>query len=53
MAQTDKHTAGHGDPMTDPAQRAESVKVNDCKKFWTFFSSARLFSYQIQTEVDR
>ena len=50
---TDRHTDGHGDPMTDPAQRAESVKVNDCKKFWIFFSSARLFSYQIQTEVDR
>ena len=26
MAQNDKHTHGHGDSMTDPAQRAESVK---------------------------
>ena len=25
--QTDKHTDGHGDSMTDPAQRAESVKT--------------------------
>ena len=25
--QTDKHTHGHGDSMTDPAQRAESVKI--------------------------
>ena len=25
--QTDKHTDGHGDSMTDPAQRAESVKI--------------------------
>ena len=24
--QTHKHTDGHGDSMTDPAQRAESVK---------------------------
>ena len=24
--QTDKQTHGHGDSMTDPAQRAESVK---------------------------
>ena len=23
----DKHTDGHGDSMTDPAQRAESVKI--------------------------
>ena len=31
MAQTDKQTnrqtSGHGDSMTDPAQRAESVKI--------------------------
>ena len=29
MAQNDKHTHthGHGDSMTDPAQRAESVKI--------------------------
>ena len=31
MAQNDKHTDrqtdGHGDSMTDPAQRAESVKI--------------------------
>ena len=27
MAQTGKHTDGHGDSMTDPAQRAESVKI--------------------------
>ena len=26
MAQTDRQTNGHGDSMTDPAQRAESVK---------------------------
>ena len=25
--QTNKHTDGHGDSMTDPAQRAESVKI--------------------------
>ena len=25
--QNDKHTHGHGDSMTDPAQRAESVKI--------------------------
>ena len=25
--QTDKQTHGHGDSMTDPAQRAESVKI--------------------------
>ena len=24
---TDKHTHGHGNSMTDPAQRAESVKI--------------------------
>ena len=32
MAQNDKHTDrqthGHGDSMTDPAQRAESVKIH-------------------------
>ena len=27
MAHTDKQTDGHGDSMTDPAQRAESVKI--------------------------
>ena len=27
MAQTDILTDGHGDSMTDPAQRAESVKI--------------------------
>ena len=27
MAQNDKQTDGHGDSMTDPAQRAESVKT--------------------------
>ena len=27
MAQTNKQTDGHGDSMTDPAQRAESVKI--------------------------
>ena len=27
MAQTDIQTHGHGDSMTDPAQRAESVKI--------------------------
>ena len=27
MAHTDKQTDGHGDSMTDPAQRAESVKM--------------------------
>ena len=26
---TDKQTDGHGDSMTDPAQRAESVKISD------------------------
>ena len=26
MAHTDRQTDGHGDSMTDPAQRAESVK---------------------------
>ena len=25
--QTYRHTEGHGDSMTDPAQRAESVKI--------------------------
>ena len=25
--QNDRHTDGHGDSMTDPAQRAESVKI--------------------------
>ena len=25
--QTDTHTDGHGDSLTDPAQRAESVKI--------------------------
>ena len=25
--QTDTQTDGHGDSMTDPAQRAESVKI--------------------------
>ena len=31
--QNDKHTHGHGDSMTDPAQRAESVKnIPDCKR---------------------
>ena len=29
--QTNKHTDGHGDSMTDPAQRAESVKTFLCK----------------------
>ena len=27
---TEKHTNGHGDSMTDPAQRAESVKIIIC-----------------------
>ena len=27
MAHTDRQTHGHGDSMTDPAQRAESVKI--------------------------
>ena len=27
---TDRQTNGHGDPMTDPAQRAESVKNISC-----------------------
>ena len=27
MAQTNIQTDGHGDYMTDPAQRAESVKI--------------------------
>ena len=36
--QTHKHTDGHGDSMTDPAQRAESVKKKelvpeDCTAF--------------------
>ena len=31
--QTDTHTHGHGDSMTDPAQRAESVK-----KYFLFLS---------------
>ena len=30
MAQTDRNTDGHGDSMTDPAQRVESVKTD----FW-------------------
>ena len=29
--QTDRHTDGHVDSMTDPAQRAESVKTRQCK----------------------
>ena len=28
MAHTDRQTDGHGDSMTDPAQRAESVKIS-------------------------
>ena len=36
MAQTDrqtnKQTDGHGDSMTDPAQRAESVKIQVLRK---------------------
>ena len=28
--QTDTQTDGHGDSMTDPAQRAESVKIIKC-----------------------
>ena len=33
--QTDTHTDGHGDSMTDPAQKAESVKrvTNTSKEF--------------------
>ena len=34
MAQTNRHTDGHGDSMTDPAQRAESVKIRS----WNFAS---------------
>ena len=29
---TDRHNHGHGDSMTDPAQRAESVKTHSGKK---------------------
>ena len=32
MAQTNKQTNGHGDSMTDPAQRAESVKIPNLDK---------------------
>ena len=32
--QTDRHTDGHGDSMTDPAQRAESVKSAWLVKFY-------------------
>ena len=28
--QTDRQTDGHGDSMTDPAKRAESVKITMC-----------------------
>ena len=31
--QTDRHTDGHADSMTDPAQRAESVKIIGPEKF--------------------
>ena len=38
MAQTDRQTNtqtdGHGDSMTDPAQRAESVKTNKIKSIF-------------------
>ena len=27
--QTDRRTDGHGDSMTNPAQKAESVKINE------------------------
>ena len=30
--QTDTHNHGHGDSMTDPAQRAESVKTMNEKR---------------------
>ena len=43
--QTHKQTDGHGDSMTDPAQRAESVKTtlifknnSHIIKFFTYFS---------------
>ena len=38
MAQTNRQTDGHGDSMTDPAQRAESVKM-----YYLFFFSAVKF----------
>ena len=31
IRQTDRQTDRHGDSMTDPAQRAESVKTNNLK----------------------
>ena len=37
MAQNDRHTDtqtdGHGDSMTDPAQRAKSVKMQELRDF--------------------
>ena len=33
--QTDKQSHGHGDSMTDPAQRAESVKK--IQTIWKYF----------------
>ena len=32
--QTNTHTDGHGDSMTDPAQRAESVKIKLLDKYF-------------------
>ena len=38
MAHTDRQTHGHGDSMTDPAQRAESVKIYKYNKISDKFS---------------
>ena len=53
--QTDRHTDGHGDSMTDPAQRAESVKTNNQAKLFNKYrlKITYLRSYQLisQTQV--
>ena len=38
MAQTDRQTHGHGDSMTDRAQRAESVNIFKKVKHNTIFA---------------
>ena len=50
MGHTDKQTDGHGDSMTDPAQRTELVKRKTVK-LWSFsWEKMNLFSqHQVST----
>ena len=52
--QTDTHTDGHGDSMTDPAQRAESVKTITAMDHlpWYFSISAKYTNKENKTIYD-